>query len=418
MSACRVAIAGFGTVGRSVARLIGEVAPSELRVVAVCNRRVERKRVDWLDSVRWTDRIDDVLGDDVDVVVELIGGRAPAEDWIRRALAAGKSVVTANKQVIAHAGEELLELARRAGRHLRFEAAVAGGVPILRAIESGLSGDRLSRVSGVLNGTCNYILSRIEQNGAAFDEALREAQALGFAEADPTEDIDGLDARAKLAILAFVALRCRVRPEEIACRSIAGIEPIDFVYARRLGCTIRQIAWAERTGSGAAITSVGPVLVSTDSAYARVRGSENVVLVRGDFGGDTSFCGRGAGGDPTAVAVVSDLLAIARSAAPPAPAPRAQAVALSSDSVSPFYVRFTAADRSDIMAALADVMARHGLGVDVVFHEDEPGGPPGRRRFAMSLGPAPASRVDAAVAEAAALDVHVVPPLVLPVIAS
>src|SRR5436190_4165585 len=197
----RVAIAGFGTVGRSVVRLLQELAPPELRLTVILNRGIEGKRVAWVDPcVRWTESIDEALADDVDVFVELIGGQSPAEPWIRKALHAGKSVVTANKQVIAHRGPELAVEASRLGRHLRFEAAVAGGVPVVRAIEHGLAGDSLTRVSGILNGTCNYILTRMERDGLPFRDALDEARALGFAEADSSHDIDGIDAQAKLAI--------------------------------------------------------------------------------------------------------------------------------------------------------------------------------------------------------------------------
>src|SRR5690349_4846215 len=224
----RVAIAGFGTVGRSVARLIQELAAPELQLVAIVNRGVERKRVDWLDpSIRWTENFDEALTDDVDVLVELIGGRMPAEDWIRRALRGGKSVVTANKQVIAHAGPELLDEAAQSGSQLRFEAAVAGGVPVVRGIEHGLAGDHLVRVAGILNGTCNYILSRMERERLPFGDALAEAQALGFAEADPSQDIEGFDAQAKLAILAHIALRAQVPAGDIPTRRIDDIEAVD-----------------------------------------------------------------------------------------------------------------------------------------------------------------------------------------------
>jgi homoserine dehydrogenase len=415
---CRVGIAGFGTVGRAVARLMRDVAPAELRLVAVCNRRVERKRTDVLGDVRWTDRIEDLVDADLDVIVELIGGRTPAEEWIRRALDAGKSVVTANKQVIAHAGPELLDRARRAGRHLRFEAAVGGGIPVLRAIEDGLCGDRLSRVAGVLNGTCNYVLTRLEQDHRlAFNDALREAQALGLAEANPADDIEGFDARAKLAILALVALGLRVRPEEISCRSIAAVEPIDFVYARRLGATIRQVAWVERAphGSGQTVAVVRPALVPAASPLAHATGSDNVVIVNGEFGGETAFSGHGAGGDPTAVAVVSDLLTIARSAAPPR-ALRAAASAVSSELVAPQYVRFTVADRPGIIAELAAVFARHDISIDAVLQE--PGCPAERLPFVMSLEPCAPSGVDRALAAAASLDFHVAPPLAMPILAA
>src|SRR6185295_17214760 len=176
----RIAIAGFGTVGRSVARLLQELAHPELRLTTILNRGIERKRVDWIDpSVRWTESIDDALAAEVDVFVELIGGRSPAEWWIHKALQAGKSVVTANKQVIAHRGPELLAEASRQGGHLRFEAAVAAGVPVVRGIEQGLAGDSLTRVTGILNGTCNYVLNRMETEGLPFRDALSEAQTLG-----------------------------------------------------------------------------------------------------------------------------------------------------------------------------------------------------------------------------------------------
>lgn len=414
----RVAIAGFGTVGRSVARLLQEIAPPELQLVAVLNRGIERKRVDWVDaSVRWTECIDDVLTDDVDVLVELIGGRTPAEDWIRRALRAGKSVVTANKQVIAHAGPELLEEAARSRRHVRFEAAVAGGVPVVRAIEHGLAGDKLTRVAGILNGTCNYILSRMERQRVPFWEALAEAQALGLAEADPSQDIEGFDAQAKLAILAHIALRAHVPAGAIQSRRIDVIDAVDFQYAQQMGCTIRQVAWAERTADPRVLTAaVGPALVPLDSPLARVRGSENLVTLRGQFGGETTFGGLGAGGEPTAVAVMSDLLAIAREGAPYSCRAAAERADVSPDFTSAYYVRFTVADRPGIIAALATVFARHDINIDAILQE--PGFPAGRRPFVVSLDPAPSSAIDRAIHEMSQYDFHGEPPVVLPVLSA
>ena len=197
-------------------------------------------------GVQWTDSIDAVLASDADIVVELMGGLEPAGDLIRRSLQAGKSVVTANKQLISTHGVELLALARRQKRELLFEASVAGGIPIVRAVREGLAGDRLLRIAGILNGTCNYILTRMDSAGLSFADALKEAQALGFAEADPTADVDGYDARAKIAILIAVGLGCQVDTEHIPCRTISSIEHIDFTYARKLDCTIRQVSWAER----------------------------------------------------------------------------------------------------------------------------------------------------------------------------
>src|ERR1035438_7077213 len=243
---CTMALVGFGTVGSSVAKILCERSNTHLRLTHVFNRNVERKKVDWLpSSVKWTENIDDVLSSDADIVVELMGGLQPAEDWIRRALSARKSVVTANKQLIAHFGPALIGLAQAMNQQIHFGASVAGGVPVISGLQEGLAGDELFKIRGILNGTCNYILSQIEANGIPFATALREAQKLGFAEADPTDDIDGLDARAKLAILARVALHCQVNPESIVARSIAAIDSVDFEYANQLGCTIRQISWAE-----------------------------------------------------------------------------------------------------------------------------------------------------------------------------
>src|SRR4051812_24677636 len=245
--ALKVAIVGFGTVGRSVARVLSSGIHPSLQLTAICNRGVERKKVDWVPGhVQWTDSVDAVICSDADIVVELIGGIEPAGDLIRHSLQAGKCVVTANKQLIALHGVELLSLARRHKRELLFEASVAGGIPIVRAVREGLAGDRLLRIEGILNGTCNYILSRMDDQRLTFEEALKEAQALGFAEADPTADVDGYDARAKIAILMAVGLGVQVDPEDIPCRTIPAIDAIDFVYARKLDCTIRQVSWADR----------------------------------------------------------------------------------------------------------------------------------------------------------------------------
>jgi homoserine dehydrogenase len=325
------------------------------------------------------------------------------------------SVVTANKQVIAHEGPSLLAAAAAHGGQLRFEASVAGGVPVIRAIQSGLAGDTLTGVAGILNGTCNYILTRMEQDGSSFESALGEAQALGFAEANPSQDVDGLDACAKLVILAMVAFGIQVPPSAIEARSIADVTPFDFQYAQRLHCTVRQIARATATAAGGSLTAaVGPALVPLTSPLARVNGSENLVTVTGRFGGDTSFGGRGAGGDPTAVAVVSDVLAIARGARPPSAGPYRRVDDLSPACATPHYVRFTVSDRPGIIAALATVFAAHGINIDAILQE--PGFPVDRRPFVVSLDPAPSQVVAAALAAIAALDFHVVPPLAMPIL--
>jgi homoserine dehydrogenase len=313
----RVGLVGFGTVGRSVARILESRADERLRLARICVRNAARPRPAWLHAeVDWTARFDDLLAPDIDIVVELVGGLSPAREWVTRALLAHKSVVTANKQLVAEEGGRLAALASRQRRQLRYGASVAGGVPVIDAIRQGLSGDRLRRITGVLNGTCNYVLTRIEEAGVAFEDALAEAQARGYAEADPSADIDGLDARAKLAILCRVGLEHSVRPADIPCTSIACVTARAFAAAHAEGKTIRQVSRAEIVGvpgsSDTRVTaSVGPELLPRDSILARVSGCENAVVVTGEFGGDTVYAGRGAGGDATGVAVISDLLAIA-----------------------------------------------------------------------------------------------------------
>lgn len=412
----RVAIVGFGTVGRAVARILSEGADG-LRVTHIFNRDVERKRVSWLPpDVRWTERFDDLLGPDVDIVVELVGGLTPAEEWVRRALAAGKAVVTANKQLIAHHGPALVELARRCHTPLRFEATVGGVIPVLRAVHDGLAADRLVSVGGILNGTCNYILSSMAAGAGAYGDALLEAQGLGLAETDPTADVDGLDARAKLAILIAVGLRRYVAPSQISCRSIRTIEPIDFAYARRLECTIRQIAWAELDApSGAVRAWVRPALVPRGSRLGSVMRSDNLVIVRGEYSGETAFGGPGAGGNPTAVAVISDLLSIARSGTGMTyPAASAVDEGIDSDCIAPYYIRFMVTDRPGIVAAVATALAGRGLNIDGVLQE--PGLPKTRLPFVVTVESCRESALQAALDDLASHDFQVVPPVACPLV--
>ena len=420
-SSLGVAIVGFGTVGRSVARIVCNGAHPSLRLTHVCNRQIDRKRTetDWVPSdVVWTDDIEVVLSSETHVVVELIGGVDPAANWIRRALQSGKSVVTANKQVIAHHGPELLGVATRHHVNLGFEAAVAGGIPIIHGVRDGLAGDSLVRVRGILNGTCNYILTRMEADHVAFDDALREAQALGYAEADPTADVDGFDAQAKIAILSAVAFGRQICVTDIPLRTIRTIESVDFMYAQRLGCTIRQVARADADGSVAdgVRASVQPTLVPRSSALARVEGSRNVVVVEGTFGGESVFSGFGAGGDPTGVAVVSDLEAIARGAGDTQDHGTAVKSTVIRDFVAPHYLRFVVADRPGIIAALADVFSVHGVNIDSVLQE--PGWSKTELPFVVTLEACESSAVEQTLQESAAFDFNVRPPLWMPVLVS
>jgi homoserine dehydrogenase len=413
----KVALLGFGTVGSSVAKILCERSDTNLRLTHICNRNVARKKVDWLPpEVVWTENIDDVLSSDTDIVVEVMGGLQPTEDWIRRALAAGKSVVTANKQLIAHCGPELIALAHQMHQQIEFGASVAGGVPVISGLHEGLAGDKLFKICGILNGTCNYILSQIESNGVPFATALREAQKLGFAEANPTEDIDGLDARAKITILARVGLHCHVAANSIVARSISAIDAVDFEYANQLGCTIRQISQAELR-DGQLFAAVQPALVQFNSPLARVEGSQNLVMATGIYGGETVFGGHGAGGHPTAVAVVSDILAIARakqSGDGNAGRQPEELTAVTSDFTTKHYLRFLVRDRPGIIATLATILDKHGINIDSVLQK--PGCPKSHLPFLITLEECKASLVEQALQQINALDFMVQPCLHMPIL--
>ncbi|PYR48322.1 MAG: homoserine dehydrogenase [Acidobacteria bacterium] len=356
----RVALLGFGTVGSAVARRLVETTAADggalpkFQLTHVFDRRADEKRDAWHAAglaarcesptafgipgaaatpgapaggspglgatpdfhhgpLTWTTRIEDVLQSDADLVVEAIGGVEPAADWIRAALAAGKSVVTANKQVMARHGFALLTLAARQGRQLRFEAAVGGAMPIVRALGEGLAGDRITRVVAILNGTTNAVFSRMEATGCSLEEALGDARARGYAEADPSADLDGSDARAKLAILCALAFGLRVDPSHIATRSSAWLAAADFARARARGGTVRQLAHAEYDRAASVLTAwVAPAFVTCHSFFGKTTGAQNAALITGAHSGETGIFGAGAGGGATAVAVMSDIVAIAR----------------------------------------------------------------------------------------------------------
>lgn len=417
-SACRVALIGFGTVGRAVAKILCESRDSSVRLTHICNRNVERKKQPWVPGdVRWTDDIKSVLQSDVDIVIELIGGLNPAEQIVRSSLESGKSVVTANKQLIARHGSDLLQLARSKGCQIEFGASVAGGVPVLPALRTGLCGDRLHGIAGILNGTCNYILSRIENARIPFSEALEEAQARGYAEADASEDLDGGDARAKLAILALAGLHTQVAPEAVRARTIRAVDAVDFDYAAELACTIRQISRADLKDN-TLFAEVGPCLVPTDSPFGRVQRNLNLVLTSGQYGGDMAFLGAGAGGDPTAVAVVSDLMFVAEGlSAGAAKAGVAGVVSIpkiSSDFETPWYLRFFVRDQPGIVARLAQIMAAHHLNIDSLLQK--PGFDKASLPFVITLEPCRDSVLHPALQEMSGLDFSIRPCLCLPIL--
>ncbi len=402
----RIALFGFGTVGSSVARILVESKAEDVELTHIFNRNVARKRVDWTPpNVVWSEDADAVLASDVDVIVELAGGLDPAGGWVRRALEAGKSVVTANKKLIAYHGVELERLAAAKGGHLKYGAAVAGGIPVIPGIEQGLAGDRIERMEGILNGTCNFILSKMEA-GAEYATVLATAQAKGYAEADPTEDVGGFDARAKLAILMRLALRVVVDPEEIVPQPITAVTAVDFSYARDLGCTIRQVARAEESGGSVAAT-VGPMLVDKKSPMAWSRGTENMVILTGHYGGDVVFSGHGAGGHPTAVAVVSDLLALAhgsrRVAVPSAPA------RIGAEFEVPHYIRFLVDDRPGIVAEITGALARERINIRAIVQK--PGYPAHALPFVVTVEPCKSSALKRALASISKMDCLLEEPL-------
>ncbi|HVJ07707.1 MAG TPA: homoserine dehydrogenase [Acidisarcina sp.] len=395
----KIAILGFGTVGASVAKILCELKPKGLELTHIFNRGVARKRVPWVPhSVQWTEDFQDVLASGADVVVELAGGLDPAGEWVRKALTAGKSVVTANKQLIAHHGVALEKLASARGCHLLYGAAVAGGIPVIPGLQYGLAGDRLTQLQGILNGTCNFILSKMEE-GAEFHPVLSEAQALGYAEANPTEDVAGYDARAKLVILMRLAMRADVHPEEVPCRSITDVSAIDFTYARDLGCTIRQISRGQLHEEGV-VATVGPMLVPRSSPLAWSRGTENMVIASGQFGGDVVFSGHGAGGHPTAVAVVSDLLSIVHgSSLVDLPSRKAT---VGGEFVVPHYIRFVVDDRPGIISEIAASLAEFEVNIDAILQK--PGHPKHNLPFVVTVEPCGSSALKKAFARIAKMD--------------
>jgi homoserine dehydrogenase len=408
----KVAILGFGTVGSSVARVLAASRFPGLQLTHIFNRNVERKRSSDAakvvpGSVVWTDSFDDILRSDVDVVVELMGGLTPAEGWLRKALAAGKSVVTANKQLIAYRGPSLAKLAAQHNVHLVHGAAVAGGVPVIPGMLQGLGGDQVTRLSGIVNGTCNYILSRMEA-GADYATVLADAQQLGYAESDPSADVDGYDARAKLCILSRIAMHAELDPDAVATQTISTIEAIDFSYAKELNCTIRQVSRAELDGK-LVHARVAPMLVPLASPMAWSHGTQNMVVVSGRFGGDVVFSGHGAGGEPTAVAVVSDLLAVAQGCSSvQLPVRRREVTA---DFLAPHYLRFVVDDKPGIVSAISGALTKVGANIDSLLQRR--GYPKHRLPFVVTAEPCLTSTIEQALASIARMDCMLERPLCL-----
>jgi homoserine dehydrogenase len=413
----KVALLGFGTVGSSVARVLADLKLPGIELTHIYNRDVARKRTSDAaryvpSSVIWTENFDDIINSRANIVVELVGGLVPAETWLRKCFAAGKSVVTANKQLIAYRGASLAREAAKNKIQLVHGATVAGGVPVIAGMLQGLSGDRITRISGIVNGTCNYILSRME-SGASYSAVLADAQALGYAEANPSADVDGFDARAKLCILSRIAMHAELNPDDVATQSISAVEAIDFAYAKELRCTIRQVSRAQLEGK-LVHARVAPMLVPLTSPIAWSHGTQNMVVTSGKFGGDVVFSGHGAGGEPTAVAVVSDIIAVAQhSVAVQLPTHRRQ---VTGDFLAPHYLRFVVDDRPGIVAGIAGALAKVGANIDSLLQH--PGHAKNRLPFVITTEPCLTSTMEKAVAAMAKMDCMLERPLCLQILAT
>jgi homoserine dehydrogenase len=379
----RVGIVGFGTVGQATAQLLAanadlieERSGVRLAVTVVCRRTpipAEAIPAGARACASWTDV---VSAPDVDVVVETIGGNGIPREVVNRALNSGKPVVTANKALIAKYGDEILALACERRLPVGIEATTAGGIPIVRALRRSATSDQVIKLYGVLNGTVNYILSRMETEGLEFQAALAAAQQAGYAEADPSLDIDGIDARDKLCILARMAFNLRLHPEDIPVTGVRQVSQVDLQYARRLGGRIRLVGAAEHQDDGIAVT-VRPWLVPQNSMLGKVEGVFNAIFVEGERSGTQMFYGRGAGGPATSTAVVADLIGIAQGMASKTPGrnpmpgfgPISALPLTTSGTSCEWYLRLSVRDHPGILARVASVLAQLEINIDSVLQE-------------------------------------------------
>lgn len=429
MQEVNVGIVGLGNVGSGALSILTENADQialklgfHLRVKALCSRSITSKNLppEAVSIFQTADWREVVSHPEVDIVAELVGGTSAAREIIDGAIAHRKSVVTANKELMALCGPEIWDRAISAGINLAMEASVAGGIPIHAVLREGISGDRITTLYGILNGTSNYILTEIEKHGAPFDKVLAEAQRLGYAEADPSADIDGYDARSKLAILAALAFGEKITPSDIYTEGIRRIQPMDFQYAHQLGHTIRLICSAHQTYEGL-ILSVRPALIPQSTILAGVQGAYNAVWVLGKYGQDTFYYGRGAGSAPTGVAVVSDLMRVAREIRSGSP-----------ERVSPFahdrlgeykpipvtlqhaayYLRFRVDDRPGIIASLSRILADKQISLEAVLQlpSDNARDLP----FVITVHTTSELAIREAVAEMSTHEFLVEPPLAMP----
>ena len=368
----KVGIVGLGTVGSSVVKILKEnekiiSARAGVKIVPSIGVARDIKKHQNLGIVL-SDNVDDILEDEsIDLVVELIGGVEQAYKIVKKALQKGKSVVTANKALLAYHRYELQQLAD--GKGFGFEASVAGGIPIIKALREGLSANRILSIKGILNGTCNYMLTKMINDGVSFDEVLKEAQELGYAEADPTFDIGGFDASHKLLILASIAYGIDAKPEDILIEGIEGITKEDIFFAKEFGYNIKLLAIAKKL-KGKVELKVHPALIKKEQMIAKVDGVMNGISVVGDFVGETLYYGAGAGGDATASAVVSDIISIARGDASPMLGFKKLisfddlSLVCSDDIKSEYYVRMSVVDEIGVLSKTSAIFAKFGISID------------------------------------------------------
>lgn len=372
----KVGMLGCGVVGSEIARLLVANADdlaarsgAKLELVKVAVRDLNRKNI--AKELLTTDLMSVVNDPNIDLIIEVIGGIEPARALILAALESGKSVVTANKALLAKHGGELFTAADKFGADLYYEAAVAGAIPILRPLRESLVGDHIQKIMGIVNGTTNFILTKMDESGAAFGDALAEAQSLGFAEADPTADVEGFDAAAKAAILASLAFHSRVTGDDVFREGITKITSTDVAVARSLDLVIKLLAIAELNSDGQISVRVHPTLISRNHPLAAVRESFNAVFVEAEAAGALMFYGRGAGGTPTASAVLGDLVAVARHRISGGLGPREsdyadRAIATIGNTRTRYLIRLEVADRPGVLAAVAQTFAKHNVSIQTV----------------------------------------------------
>jgi homoserine dehydrogenase len=378
----KVGMLGCGSVGAAVIRLLDEHsddiarrAGCRLEVAKVAVRDPAKPRDVPLDPSRFMADPHEVIDDpDVDIVCELLGGMEPAGSLIVGAFDRDKPVVTANKELLATRGRELFDASDAKGLDLYFEAAVGGGIPLIRPLKESLAGERLRRVMGIVNGTTNFILTKMSEEGRAFDDVLREAQTLGYAEADPTADVDGHDAAAKCAILASIAFNARVVAEDVYREGISRVSPEDIEYARRLGYVVKLLAIAEMDEDERIAVRVHPAMIPAAHPLASVRDAFNAVFVEGRRVGELMFYGRGAGGDPTATAVVGDLIAVARNLIAGTRGVGCtcfyeRTIRPMAEMTGQYYILLRVEDRPGVLAEIAGALGRNEVSIKSVWQE-------------------------------------------------